>query len=276
MACAKAYAIKKGVSMSYIVGIDIGSTASKAVLIDHEKNIVAKTVVPIGTGTVGPYKALNNILEISNLKFDDIDYIVSTGYGRFSLEEADEEKSELTCHAKAIAWMLEGIEQVIDIGGQDIKVMNIDDRGIIHNFVMNDKCAAGTGRFLDTMARAMNVEIEELSTLSLKSESPAEISSTCTVFAESEVISKLATNVKLEDIAAGIHNSVAHRILVLVNRCGQKDRVALSGGVAKNLGLKSVLEKKLNAKVYIHENCQLAGAIGAALIGLDNFNLSKC
>lgn len=255
--------------MNYIVGIDIGSTASKAVIMTDQKLIIAKDVVHIGTGTIGPYQALNNVLEIAKLKLEDIDYIVSTGYGRFSLKEADEEKSELTCHAKAIAWMMDGIEQVIDVGGQDIKVMNIDNRGIIHNFVMNDKCAAGTGRFLDTMARAMNVDIEDLSTLSLNSKNPAEISSTCTVFAESEVISKLAKNISLEDIAAGIHNSVSHRILALVNRCGRKEKIALSGGVAKNIGLKISLERELNTKIQTHENCQLAGAIGAALIGID-------
>lgn len=165
--------------------------------------------------------------------------------------------------------MIPVTEEIIDIGGQDIKVMTINNKGVIENFVMNDKCAAGTGRFLDTMARAMDVTIDKLSDLSLNSTDPTEISNTCTVFAESEVISKLSKDIPLEDIASGIHYSVAHRVASLVARCGKRDNISISGGVAKNEGLRKILEEELATKINFHEDSKYAGALGAAMYGLN-------
>lgn len=254
----------------YVMGIDSGSTSTNAVILKNNREIVAYTIVRTGAkSSESAKRALEEVLEKARLTREDLSLIVSTGYGRVSITFADKEVTEISCHGKGAHYLNSNIRTIIDIGGQDSKVIKLNDKGEVIDFVMNDKCAAGTGRFLDTMARAMNVDIEDLSTLSLNSKNPAEISSTCTVFAESEVISKLAKNISLEDIAAGIHNSVSHRILALVNRCGRKEKIALSGGVAKNIGLKVSLERELNTKIQTHENCQLAGAIGAALIGID-------
>ena len=251
--------------MRYVAGIDIGSTASKAVVMTEEGTIAAKALVPIGTGTVGPKRVFDEVLASAGITRDDISYLVATGYGRFSFEGADDQKSELSCHAKGIAFLMPGVHTLIDIGGQDIKVMSISNNGMLENFVMNDKCAAGTGRFLDTMAKALDVNVNDLAELSEKADEPAEISSTCTVFAESEVISKLASNIRLENIVAGIHDSVAKRVSTLVARCGIRPDIAMSGGVALNKGLVRSLEKQIGKAVRVHEDCQMAGALGAAI-----------
>lgn len=257
----------------FALGIDIGSTASKAVVVDAEGKIISKAVVPIGTGPIGPRRVYEQVLEKAGITDEDISWITATGYGRFAFEKMDDQKSELSCHAKGIAYLMPDIRTIVDIGGQDIKVMTINEKGNLLNFVMNDKCAAGTGRFLDTMAKVIDVKVEDLSQLSQKADDVAEISSTCTVFAESEVISKLAANIKLENIVAGIHKSVARRVASLVHRCGVKPLVAMSGGVALNEGLVESLEEEIKCKVIVHEDCQLAGAIGAGLYAYEHMKI---
>lgn len=252
----------------FAAGIDIGSTASKAVILATDGSVMGKEIVPIGTGTVGPARVFAQALKSAGITRDDIKWITATGYGRFSFEGINDQKSELSCHAKGIAQLLPQTRTIVDIGGQDIKVMRINDKGMLLNFVMNDKCAAGTGRFLDTMAKVLDVEVTDLSDLSFHSDEPAEISSTCTVFAESEVISKLAANMRLENIVAGIHKSVARRVASLVQRCGIQPEVAMSGGVALNKGLVQSLEEEIKCPIKVHEDCQLAGALGAALYAL--------
>ncbi len=261
--------------MMYAMGIDIGSTASKAALLDENGKIVGKEIVPIGTGTVGPQKVFNQVLESADIDKEQIAWITATGYGRFAFEGINDQKSELSCHAKGISYLMPDIHTIIDIGGQDIKVMTINDKGGLMNFVMNDKCAAGTGRFLDTMAKVLDVETEDLSDLSLQADEVAEISSTCTVFAESEVISKLSSKIKTENIVAGIHKSVARRVASLAQRCGVKEEVAMSGGVALNNGLVQSLEEELKCKIRVHEDCQLAGAIGAALYAYEGMKRER-
>ena len=186
---------------------------------------------------MGPARVFAQVLELAGIAQNDVAWITATGYGRFSFEGINDQKSELSCHAKGITYLLPGTRTIVDIGGQDIKVMRIGDQGQLLNFVMNDKCAAGTGRFLDTMAKVLDVNVTDLGRLSFHADEPAEISSTCTVFAESEVISKLAANVKLENIVSGIHKSVARRVASLVQRVGVQPGVAMSGGVALNKGL---------------------------------------
>ena len=252
----------------FAAGIDIGSTASKAVILAADGGIAAKAIVPIGTGTVGPARVFAQALEKAGITRDDIQWITATGYGRFSFEGINDQKSELSCHARGIAHLLPATRTIVDIGGQDIKVMRINGKGMLLNFVMNDKCAAGTGRFLDTMANFLDVEVTDLSDLSFQADEAAEISSTCTVFAESEVISKLAANIRLENIVSGIHKSVARRVASLVQRCGIQPEVAMSGGVALNKGLVHSLEEEIKHPIQVHEDCQLAGALGAALYAL--------
>ena len=247
------------------MGIDIGSAACKSLILLDGKNILSKAMFPLGTGTSGPGKVFDQALESAGLYREDLNYVMVTGYGRFTFDAADEQRSEITCHAAGMHFLTPEARTVIDIGGQDIKVMRLNDRGSVENFVMNDKCAAGTGRFLEVMARVMNVRIEELGPLSMRSTEEVSISNTCTVFAESEVISKLSLGVNLPDLAAGIHASVAKRVAALAFRNGVNAEVAMSGGVALNQGIVAALSKELKTKIHVHELCQYLGALGAAI-----------
>ncbi len=253
----------------YVLGIDIGSTSSKAVIMTKDREIIAKHMIPYGTGTTGPMKVYEEVLQKCDLKKEDISKVLATGYGRFVFDEADSQKSEISCHAKGVFFINPKIRTIVDIGGQDVKAIRLDDKGMILNFTMNDKCAAGTGRFLENMAKVLDVNTEDLGEISKKSEDAAEISNTCTVFAESEVISKLSNNTKVEDLVAGIHKSVAKRVASLAFRNGIAKDVAMSGGVALNQGIVSALSDELRTDIFVHEDCQFFGAIGAAIFALE-------
>lgn len=253
----------------YVLGIDIGSTACKGVILTEKAEIISKSVVAFGTGTIGPAKVYAETLKTAGLEKSDIDRVLVTGYGRFTFDDADSQKSEISCHAKGIKYLLLGAQTIIDIGGQDVKVIRLNSKGNVSNFVMNDKCAAGTGRFLDVMAKVLNVETSQLGDLAEKAEKEISISSTCTVFAESEVISQLSTNVRIEDLVAGIHKSVARRTAGLIHRVGVKEDVVMSGGVSLNKGIVKAIGEEIDAKVHVHEDGQFAGAIGAALFALE-------
>ena len=230
----------------YTLGIDIGSTASKCIMLADGKDIVAKSLIPVGAGTSGPQRAISQVLENAGKAREEMSYILATGYGRNSLEEfADQQMSELSCHAKGASFLFPEVRTVIDIGGQDVKVLQIEN-GVMTNFVMNDKCAAGTGRFLDVMARVLEVKVEDLGTLGAQSTKNVGISSTCTVFAESEVISQLSQDTDKRDIINGIHHSVASRVAGLAHRVGVRDQVVMTGGVAQNTGVVKALEEELD------------------------------
>jgi predicted CoA-substrate-specific enzyme activase len=192
--------------------------------------------------------------------------IISTGYGRNSLEFADKAVTEITCHAVGAHYLNPKVRSVIDIGGQDSKAISIDERGGVKDFAMNDKCAAGTGRFLEVMARALEVDLEDFGNLSITADQPSKISSLCTVFAESEVISLISQGEKRENIIAGIHESIAARVSAMANRVGIKTPIMMTGGVAKNVGVLKALETKLGQPIEVSEKTQVTGAIGAALI----------
>ncbi|HWQ61915.1 MAG TPA: acyl-CoA dehydratase activase [Negativicutes bacterium] len=248
------------------MGIDIGSTACKCVILKNGAEICGRAVVPLGTGTEGPKRVFQDALATGGVTRGEIARIMVTGYGRFTFDDADNQKSEMTCHAKGIHFLLPTVRTIVDIGGQDIKALHLNDRGMLDNFVMNDKCAAGTGRFLDVMANVINVRTEDLGRLSADAVDEVSISNTCTVFAESEVISKLSANVRLPDLVAGIHTSVAKRVASLVFRAGLVKDVAMSGGVALNQGIVRALSRELKTDILVHPDCQLAGALGAALL----------
>ena len=191
----------------YTLGIDIGSTASKCVMLADGKEIVAKSLISVGAGTSGPQRAISEVLEQAGKSKDEMAFVLATGYGRNSLEEiADAQMSELSCHAKGATFLFPQVHTVVDIGGQDVKILQVEN-GVMTNFVMNDKCAAGTGRFLDVMARVLEVKVQDLGMLGAQSTKQVEISSTCTVFAESEVISQLSMGTDKRDIINGIHRS---------------------------------------------------------------------
>ena len=247
------------------MGIDVGSTASKCVIMKDGAEIAAKSLVAVGTGTSGPARAIAEVLENAQMTREQMDFVLATGYGRNSLDGlADMQMSELSCHARGAAYLFPDVRTVIDIGGQDVKVIEIEN-GQMRNFVMNDKCAAGTGRFLDVMARVLEVRVEDLGDLGDKSTKEIGISSTCTVFAESEVISQLAVGTDKCDIIAGIHRSVAGRVSGLCNRVGVRDRVVMTGGVAQNHGIVQALENQLGHEIFTSPLTQYNGALGAAL-----------
>ena len=249
----------------FTMGIDVGSTASKCVILKDGKDIVAKSLVPVGTGTSGPARAIAEVLESAGMKREEMDFVLATGYGRNSLDGlADLQMSELSCHARGATFLFPEVHTVIDIGGQDVKVIEIEN-GMMRNFVMNDKCAAGTGRFLDVMARVLEVKVEELGKLGDQSTKEVGISSTCTVFAESEVISQLAAGTDKCDIINGIHKSVAGRVGGLCNRVGVRDMVVMTGGVAQNHGIVKALQAQLQHEIHTSPLTQYNGALGAAL-----------
>ncbi|MFA9462695.1 MAG: acyl-CoA dehydratase activase [Velocimicrobium sp.] len=253
----------------YTLGIDIGSTTSKCAILKDGKELIAKSLVEAGTGTDGPRKAYDEVLKLAGIDEKEIVFAMATGYGRTTFEGMDGEMSELSCHAKGVFFSNPAIRTIIDIGGQDAKVISLNEKGIISNFMMNDKCAAGTGRFLDVMAQILQLKVGELEGYAKKATTPANISSTCTVFAESEVISQLSKGVGLADLIAGICNSVASRVSSLAKRIGVIEGVCMSGGVAQNGGVREALAKELGTKIYYSEDAQYMGAIGAAIAAFE-------
>jgi predicted CoA-substrate-specific enzyme activase len=252
----------------YFAGIDIGSTMTKVVIMDEE--VIASIVGPTGP----EHRRLANqvmaeALRKTDLPFEAIDYIVATGYGRINVPFADKQITEISCHAKGIAHLYPKAKTVIDVGGQDSKGIKIGRKGKPVNFVMNDKCAAGSGRFLDILADALEVDISDLGPLSLEAKEPAQISNICTVFAEQEVRSKLVEGVPLSDLVAGIHESLANRICRMVNRLKVEEEIILTGGVAKNIGMVKALSDKLGHETTVPSDPFFTGALGAAILGKD-------
>jgi len=251
--------------MSYFAGIDIGSTMTKVV-------ILADRIVASIIGPTGPEhrKLANRVMEEAlgeaGLKFDDLAYIVATGYGRINVPFADRQVTEITCHAKGLHHLLPTVKTIVDVGGQDSKGIKISN-GKVTSFVMNDKCAAGTGRFLEIIADSLGVPLAKLGEVSLTAERAAEISSTCTVFAEHEVINKLANRETVANLVAGIHESVATRVYALVNKLKIEPDVAITGGGAKNIGLVKALEGKFGFPILVPPEPLITGALGAALVG---------
>ena len=247
------------------LGIDIGSSTSKAVVLDQHLNMLGKAVINIGTGTSGPEKAVDAALREAGAGRESLKGTVVTGYGRITYGNADKQITEISCHAKGVAHLVPKAKTIIDIGGQDVKVIRLDDNGKVDNFVMNDKCAAGTGRFLEVMARILDCSIEELSWLDQKATAEIMISNTCTVFAESEVISQLAAGAAKENVARGAHHAVAKRVAGLANRIGIEADVVMTGGVALNAGVVAALEREIGVKIIVVNHPQIIGALGAAL-----------
>ena len=254
----------------YTLGIDIGSASSKAVILKDGTDVVASAVVQVGTGTSGPGRVLEEVFSNVDLTQEDMDYTVATGYGRFSVENADKQLSEITCHAKGIFHLVPSARTIIDIGGQDAKAIQLDNKGNILKFVMNDKCAAGTGRFLDVMSRVLEVPLDQMGKVHFQAKEWAQVSSTCTVFAESEVISQLSKGLPRESIVAGVHQSVAVKACGLAFRGGITPDVVMSGGVAQNAGVVRAISRELKQPVIVAPNSQVAGALGAALYAYED------
>jgi len=257
----------------YFTGIDIGSTMTKVVIL--EDGLTASIIGPTGP----EQRRLANMvmadaLKQAGLSIDAITYIVSTGYGRINVPFADKQVTEISCHAKGVASLFPEARTIIDIGGQDSKGISID-QGRPTNFIMNDKCAAGSGRFLEVIADALQVPVDALGELGLQSKNPAAISNICTVYAEQEIVSGLAKGMPVQDLVAGVHDSLANRVVRMVKRLKVADQVILTGGVAKNKGLAKVLSEKLGHKCFIPAEPLITGALGAALLGRDIVSRSR-
>lgn len=249
-------------------GCDVGSATGKAVIM-RDGEIISYDIIP---STTKPEVTARTVMDTALTKaglssITDLDYIVGTGYGRLKVPFANENISEITCHARGAQWLLPTVRTVVDIGGQDCKVMSLGEKGKVLEFVMNDRCAAGTGRFFEAMARALDCSLQGLSELALQGKNPATISSQCSVFAESEVVTLVNEGKELSDIVAGLHASIASRLNSMVRKVGLVEDVVLTGGCAKNDGLAKALDEKLGMRVKkLPVDPQIAGAIGAALI----------
>jgi predicted CoA-substrate-specific enzyme activase len=256
----------------YTLGIDIGSTTSKCVVLKDGKDIVGKSLIIAGTGTAGPEQAKKAALEDAKITEKDLIYTIATGYGRMNYVGAEGEISELSCHALGTNYLFPEARTVIDIGGQDAKAMSINNKGNMVNFVMNDKCAAGTGRFLDVMAGILQMDISDLEKQAAIADKVCKISNTCTVFAESEVISQLSAGEKVCNIVAGICDSVATRTASLARRIGIIEKVCMSGGVARNGGVRNAMSKALETEILFSPLAQYTGALGAALYAFKKYS----
>lgn len=253
-----------------VAGIDSGSTSTAVVIIDSDGNILGYSIVPTGAKSIeSAYKALDEALKSAGISRDEVFFIVATGYGRVSIPFANLEVTEITCHAKGAFFLDRNVRTIIDIGGQDSKVIRIDENGNVVDFIMNDKCSAGTGRFLENMSRVLEVPIEKMGEESLKWKEDLDISSMCTVFAESEVVSLIAKNKEKPDILHALNKSIVRRTISLIEKVGGRGRYIMTGGVAKNVGVVRYLEERLGERIIVPKEPQIVGALGSALIGLE-------
>jgi predicted CoA-substrate-specific enzyme activase len=256
----------------HFAGIDIGSTMTKVVLMDTAESILSSIKGPTGP----EHRQLANevmrtALEQADLQLDDISYIVATGYGRVNVPFADDQITELSCHARGVYSLFHNVTTAIDIGGQDAKCLKIE-KGKLVDFAMNDKCAAGTGRFLEITAATLGIRLEDMGDISLKSTKRIQLSNLCTIFAQQEVVALLSRGEKLEDIIAGLHDSLASRVAALAQRLKIEPDVVLTGGVAKNIGMVKAMKENLGCELLVPEEPLLTGAIGAAILAKENYN----
>jgi predicted CoA-substrate-specific enzyme activase len=249
-----------------VAGIDIGAGTAKAVILD-DKGISAFSVIPVrGDIKKAVEGVIAEALNKAKISQRDLAYVVSTGWGRDAVSFADNSTTEIICHASGVHFLMPQARTIIDIGAQDSKVIKVNDKGRVIDFTMNDKCAAGTGRFLEVMAHVLGLKLEEMGPMSLSSKNPCNISSTCTVFAETEVVALRAQGKAVEDLVAGIHRSIASRIAVMGLGINLVRETVFTGGVAKNIGVQKALEEAGGFKCMVPEEPQITGALGAAII----------
>lgn len=250
----------------FFAGIDIGSTMTKAVI--RDEGVVAAVIGPTGPEH---RRLANNVMQTAldraGISFDAITYVVATGYGRINVPFADKQVTEITCHAMGVHHLFPGARTLIDIGGQDSKAIQLNTTGQISNFVMNDKCAAGSGRFVEIIADSLELKLEEMGPLSLESTAPANISSICTIWAQQEVTAAQARGLPVADLIAGVHNSLADRVVRMAKRIKIERDIVLTGGGAKNIGLAKAISTYLGEEILVPDEPLLTGALGAALLG---------
>ncbi len=256
--------------MAYSAGVDVGSTQTKAIILNEKRDIVSRALIDTGANVVlAAENAYVEALRNGNIREEEVEYVVGTGYGRYKVTFGDTQITEISCHGRGAVHMFPNSHTVVDMGGQDTKAIRVSPNGEILDFCMNDKCAAGTGRFLGAAAAALDVPLGELGPIALRAEKAVKISTTCTVFAESEVVSWLGKGKKIEDILLGVHQSIASRSLGLMRRVGIEPEVTFTGGVAKNVGMVTALNNLLGFEVNVSEDSHYMGALGAALFAMD-------
>ncbi len=251
----------------YTCGIDVGSVSTEVVILDSERDrIVSYIIAPTGSDSKNATrKAFDDSLKKAGLVDNEVKAIVATGYGRINIPFADKNITEISCHARGAVSLFPDLKMVIDIGGQDSKIIKLENGNPI-DFLMNDKCAAGTGRFLEVMARAMEINLEEFAPIFTKTTGKVDITSTCTVFAESEIVSLIGQGIDKNKIIKGLIYSITDRITSMIERVGLEEPICMTGGVAKNLGVVKALEEKLDVKINIPDEPQITGALGAAYL----------
>ncbi len=262
--------------MAYAAGVDVGSTQTKAVIIDEQKRIVSRALTETGANVIrAAESAFAEALVSGDLREEEVEYVVGTGYGRYKVTFGNTQVTEISCHGRGAVHMFPETRTVVDMGGQDTKAIRVSATGEIVDFCMNDKCAAGTGRFLGAASAALDIPLDELGPTALQGERPVKISTTCTVFAESEVLSWLGKGKKIEDILLGVHKSIAARSAGLLRRVGIEDEVTFTGGVAKNAAMIATLNERLDLQVNVSDDSHYMGALGAALFALDHILASR-
>ncbi len=262
--------------MAYAAGVDVGSTQTKAVIIDEAGVIVGRSLTDTGANVVKAAEhAFEVALEAAGLEEREVEFVVGTGYGRYRVTFGNTQVTEISCHGRGAVHLFPNTRTVVDMGGQDTKAIAVTADGEISDFCMNDKCAAGTGRFLGAAADALDIPLDELGPLSLQGTKPIKISTTCTVFAESEVLAWIGKGKKIEDILLGVHKSIATRSAGLMRRVGINSEITFTGGVSRNEGMVKALEERLGVPLNISEDCHYMGALGAALFALDHVKAGR-
>jgi predicted CoA-substrate-specific enzyme activase len=256
--------------MIYAAGVDVGSTQTKAIIINEKREIVARALTDTGANvTRAANRGFAEALLAAGLKREDVAYVVGTGYGRYKVTFGDAQITEISCHARGASLLFPNTRTVIDMGGQDAKGIHIGADGEVKDFVMNDKCAAGTGRFLAHAAEALSLSLDEIGEISMRAKNPVRLTTVCTVFVESDIMSYCAQGKKVEDILGGVHSAIAARTISLVRRVGIEPEVTFTGGVSRNVGMVRGLEEKLGMKVNVSPDSHFVGALGAAIFALE-------
>ncbi len=261
--------------MRFAAGVDVGSTQTKAIIAEESRGIVARTLVDTGANVVKAAEhAFHQACQEAKLDARDVGFVVGTGYGRYKITFGNAQVTEISCHARGANHLFPNTRTVIDMGGQDSKAISVGPTGEVRDFVMNDKCAAGTGRFLANAAEVMGLTLDDIGPLSLKATKPVKITTVCTVFVESDILSYLAQGKKAEDILAGVHLAIAKRTLSLARRVNIEPEITMTGGVARNQGMVRALEEVVGRPLKVSPDAQFMGAVGAALFALEKMDES--
>jgi len=262
--------------MAYVAGVDIGSTQAKAIVLNEHGEVVGRALLDVkaSMATIAE-EAFKAALQQARVFEREVVYVIGTGYGRYKVTFGNEQVTEISCHARGASALFPGTRTVLDIGGQDTKAIRIGADGRVLDFAMNDKCAAGTGRFLGAASFVLELPLSDLASLALKSTNPVRITTTCTVFAESEIINHLAKGRLPEDVLMGMHEAIAKRCSSLVRRVGLEEEVAFTGGVSRNRAMVQILEEILETRLNVSADSHFAGALGAALFAYDRAHLDN-